>query len=458
MAAAPHADHVVAVVFADAALIIALSAVFAQVARRCRQPVVIGEILAGLALGPSLLGLLPGDLPRTLFPPDIRPYLNILSQLGLVLFMFVVGYDHDLGDIRRRGGLTTALTAASILVPFGSGIGAAAILHPWHRSVDGKAVDLLPFALFLGTAMSITALPVLARILTERQMAGDAVGRMALTCAVIGDAIGWCTLAVVVAVVNASGPWGFLRMVGELAGLVAVLAVVVAPLARVLAQRAAARADPRSVGPALLTFAVVGLLICSWATAEIGLHPVFGAFAFGTALPRSSLGRLAPDLGLNIERFGVILLPVFFVAAGLSVDLGAVDGRGLLEILLIVAVAFVAKLIGAGGAAALSGLGRRGATTFAVLMNTRGLTEIVVAQIGLDMGVLDETTFTALVVMALLTTAATSPLLDRLGIPVPPPVTVRFPRGEAPGGVAAARAGGGPGDDIAAAGHAGPPS
>ncbi|WP_261568145.1 cation:proton antiporter [Frankia gtarii] len=417
--AASRADHVVAVVFADAALIIALSAGFAQVARRCRQPAVIGEIVAGLALGPSLLGLLPGDLPKTLFPPDIRPYLNILSQLGLVLFMFVVGYEHDLGDVRRRGRLTISLAGASILVPFGGGVGVAAVLHPWHRDVDGKAVGLLPFALFLGTAMAITALPVLARILTERRMAGDPVGRMALTCAVIGDAIGWCTLAVVVAVVNSSGPWGFLRMVGELAALLAALAGVVAPLARVLAQRAAARADPRSVAPALLTCAVVGLLSCAWATAEIGLHPVFGAFAFGAALPRSSIGRLAPDLGVDLGRFGAILLPVFFVSAGLSVDLGAMGGRGLLEILLIVAVAFAAKIIGAGGAAALSGSGRRRSATFAVLMNTRGLTEIVVARIGLDMDVLDETTFTALVVMALLTTAATGPLLDRLGIPVP---------------------------------------
>ncbi|MCK9897952.1 cation:proton antiporter [Frankia sp. AgB32] len=414
MSSASNPDHVVAVVFADAALIIVVSTLFARAVRRYRQPVVIGEILAGLALGPSLLGLLPGDLPGRLFPTDVRPHLSVLAQFGLVLFMFVVGFEHDLGHVRRAGRVTAAMSASSIILPFGFGLGAAAALHPWHHSIDGHPVRTLPFLLFLGTALSITALPVLARILVERRMNDSPIGRMSLTCAIIGDAVAWCMLAVVVAIVKSHGPGAFLRMIGELAGLVATLSLVVAPAARAALARVSLRTDERTRTSTILSFVVVGVLLSAWATAEIGLHPVFGAFAFGAVLPRDSVARAAPNLSLDVERLGIILLPLFFVTAGLSVNLRTLGARGLVEILLITAVACGGKAVGAGGAALASGLGRGGSAVFATLMNTRGLTEIVVAQIGLDLKVLDRTTFTALVVMAVFTTAATGPLLNRL--------------------------------------------
>lgn len=422
MSPTSRADHIVAVVFVDVAILLMVSSLASRLARRCGQPAVIGEIVAGLVLGPSLLGLLPGDLTTWLIPLSARPYLNVLAQLGLVLFMFVVGYELEPGHLHGSKRLAAAVTTASISVPFGLGVAAAVLVYPFHHTAGGRPVGMVPLCLFVGTALSVTAFPVLARMLAERRIQTSQLGLLALACAAIGDVVAWCMLTVVVTVAASSGPWGVVRMLGEAAAFVVVLVTVMGPgtrwfLARTRRAGAAGTARGRTTrtkDSGVLALVVIGLLLCSWATAEIGLHPVFGAFAFGAALPRRDLDPLAPDLVGTVNRMSAVLLPIFFVVTGLSVDLAHIGLNGLWELALIVCVACLGKIAGAGGAARLCGVDARQSAALGVLMNTRGLTEMVILNIGLEMKVLDGPLFSALVLMAVVTTVMTGPLINRL--------------------------------------------
>ncbi|MGW2254771.1 cation:proton antiporter domain-containing protein [Kitasatospora sp. NPDC001660] len=403
-------DFTLAVVMADIALVLAAGLVLARPLRRLRQPPVVAEIAVGIVLGPSVLGLLPGELPQRIFPPAGRPLLSAIAEVGLLLFMFMVGWELDLPSLRSRRASVAAVSLSSLAVPFLLGSALAVALYDGHRQVAGHQVGRLPFVLFIGTAMSITAFPVLARILVEHRLQSTAPGLLAMTSAAVGDVLAWSMLAVVTAVATASGSRGLLSTLGGFAVLLALLGLVVRPLLR--RWLAAGTAGGRPV-PALLAVICAGILLSGYASSWIGIDAVFGAFAFGVVTPGQPREYLMRHLREPLERAGSLLLPVFFVVTGLSVDLGQLGATGLLELLAVVAVACVGKVFGAAVPARLTGLGWRDARVVGVLMNTRGLTELVILKVGVELGVLDGRLFTIMVLMALITTMAAGPLLPK---------------------------------------------
>lgn len=411
--AATKIDDITAIVFVDIAIILVVARLMGRLARRVRQPAVIGEIIGGLALGPSLLGALPGDLTGHLFPTDVRPYLQVVAQLGLVMFMFIIGLELDLGLIRGRGRSAAVISISSIAVPFSLGFPLAAVLHTSHGLVGGQQVEFLPFALFIGASMSVTAFPVLARILTERGMMRTPVGALTLACAAVDDVLAWSLLAVVLAVVASSGAWDLPRILLESALFVAAMVVFVRPaLDRFIASR---RRRSPELGPEVMAVVLVGMLLCSFATAKIGIHQIFGAFLFGAVMPRDAQGELLSRILERLETVSVLLLlPVFFVATGLGANVRGIGVDGLGELGLILLVACAGKFIGASLGARSQGIRGRRAATIGTLMNTRGLTELVILNVGLSFGILDEQLFTMLVVMAIVTTVMAEPILRRL--------------------------------------------
>ncbi len=400
---------VVPLVLLDVALVVAAARLAGKLARRFGQPAVIGEIAAGIALGPTLLGLLPGDLDMLLFPPEVRSHLNVIAQLGLALFMFIVGLEIDVSLIRGRGRAAGAVAAGSMVLPLVLGVGAAMLVYPHHATAGGKPVPQAAFVLFLGVAMAITALPVLARILTERGMQRTRVGVLALACAAIDDVLGWSLLAVVVAVAAGGDPAG----VGRILALTVAFALVAFLLVRPLLARLVGRYEQAGgLTPDVLACVLVGLLLSAVITEEIGIHAIFGAFVFGAIMPRRGAAGLTRALLERLEQVSLLLLlPVFFVVAGLGVNVGAIGLDGLWQLGLILVAAIVGKVVGATVAARTQRLPRREATTLGLMMNTRGLTEIVILQVGLQLGLLDQTMYTLMVLMALITTSMTGPLL-----------------------------------------------
>jgi len=399
-----------AVVMLDIAVIIVVARLFGRVARLLRQPAVIGEIVAGIALGPSLLGLFPGDLDGHLFPPEIQPYLRILAQLGLVLFMFIVGLELDVALIRGRGRRAASISLASIILPFALGAAATLLLHPLHDQVDGKAVPLVTLMLFMGVAMSITAFPVLARILTERRMQRTSVGVLALSAAAVDDILAWTLLAFIYAVAKGNSPVSLLPIVVLSAAFVLVMFVIVRPL---LARMLMWHKRSGRVTPDMLAVILIGVLVSALITERIGIHEVFGAFLFGAVMPRQGAQQFTREILERLEQISVLLLlPIFFVIAGFDVDLRGFSHPSLLwQLLLILAVAIGGKFIGAFVGARIQRMPVRQSSAIAVLMNTRGLTELVILMVGKQLGVLDTPMFTMMVVMALVTTVMTEPLL-----------------------------------------------
>ena len=398
-------------VFLDIAVVIVAARLMGALFRRLRQPGVVGEIIAGIALGPSLLGLLPGDLDTVLFPLEVRPYLSVIAQLGLVLFMFVVGLEVDMSLVQKQRRTATTVSLTSIALPFGLGLLLATYLHGDHGVVGGQAVSPLAFGLFLGVAMSITAFPVLARILTERNMHRVPTGVLALACAAIDDVVAWSLLALVIAVAVGGTFGGVATILGLTAVYAAVMFLVVRPLLRrlVTGYRRHGRLTPDALAAVL-----VGVLVSALATEVIGVHAIFGAFVFGAVMPRDEPALTRAVLA-RIEQVSVLLLlPMFFVVAGLQVDIRRIDAAGLGELVLILAVAIGGKFFGAAIAARLCRVPQRQAVALGVLMNTRGLTEIVILQVGAQLGVLDQELFTLMVLMALITTIMTEPLLRRV--------------------------------------------
>ncbi|MGY1739095.1 cation:proton antiporter [Geodermatophilus sp. SYSU D00684] len=414
MEARPIAE-IIAYVFVDLAVIMIIARLMGRLAVRVGQPAVVGEIVAGIMLGPTLLGALPGDLDTLLFPLDVRPFLNVLAQLGLVLFMFLIGLEVDLSFIRGREKVAVSVSLASILLPFALGVLLAAYLHTQHdvfTDTDGEtsAIPFLGFALFLGVAMSITAFPVLARILAERQMHRIPTGVLALACAAVDDVLAWCLLAVVVAIVAASSFTGVVLILGLSVVFALVMFLLVKPLLRVLVTRYERLGQ---LTPEMLAGVLIGILASAWVAEEIGIHFIFGAFLFGVVMPRKGAARLNHEIIDRLEQVSVLLLlPVFFVVTGLNVDVGAIDLAGLGELGLILLVAISGKFVGAFAAARAMRVPRRQATALATLMNTRGLTELVILNIGVQRGVLDGEMFTLMVIMAVVTTVMASPLLN----------------------------------------------
>lgn len=408
-------DHIAAIVFLDMAVILLLAQSVGALFRRIGQPPVVGEILAGIILGPSVLGALPGDLPDRIFVPEVRPFLNVLAQLGLIIFMFTIGMEFDLALVRARRRAAAVISVCSVVVPFGGGLLLATSLHSSHNGPP-NARNFVSFALFIGVAMSITAFPVLARILTERGLYRTEVGVLALACAAVDDVIAWSVLALVVAIVAATGISDFLLILAEAFVYVLFMLFFVRPRLQRLAER---HHHVGNLNQTILSGILVGLLMSAFTTSAIGIHAIFGAFLFGVILPRKNTADLFRQIGDRLEQVGsLLLLPIFFIVTGLNVDVRGLGRDAITQLPLILVVAVAGKFLGAAVAARLQRVERRKAAAIGVLMNTRGLTELVILNVGREVGVLDQRLFTMLVVMAVVTTVMTQPLL-RLIYPTP---------------------------------------
>jgi Kef-type K+ transport system membrane component KefB len=374
--------------------------------RHVGQPAVIGEMAAGIVLGPIVFGAVFPDFHAGLFAKDSLPALSSLSTLGLVLFMCIVGAELRAPDgVRAQLKAAGAVGALGVLLPMALGIG----ISPWlYPELAPPGVGFWPFALFMAAAMSITAFPVMARILKDRGMTQTRLGRLALSSAALADVMAWIMLAFVVALVGAGeGDAGFARITLGLAALVAVVFGVLKPLFAWLMRRHAADGRP---SPMLLALILIGTLACAALTEWLGLHAVFGAFLFGACLPRDD--RLLQHLVERVETVAIVLLmPIFFALAGLNTTADAFSAAGLGALTLIVAAAVFGKIAGGAAGARIAGYGWRESLATGSLMNARGLMELIVMKVGLDAGLIGPELFTMLLVMALLTTVMTGPLL-----------------------------------------------
>jgi Kef-type K+ transport system membrane component KefB len=358
------------------------------------QPRVHGEILAGIILGPSVLGQLFPGLMDYLFPPEVVSGLKVLAQLGLVLFMFLIGLELDLDKLRGHGHRAFVISQTSIITPILLGVALGAWLYPRL----GEDVDRVGFLLFLGAAMAITAFPVLARVLQETGLDKTRIGVLAITCAAVDDVTAWCVLAVVVAIVNATGPEDAVRIIGLSVAFVIGMLVVLRPLVR-------------NAGSVPLWAAICLALVCAWTTELIGIHAIFGAFMAGAVMPRRS--SVQHEIRERLETPTLtFLLPVFFVVVGLSTRIDLLNSLYLWGITaLVIAVAILGKWGGSMLAARAVGETWQDAAAIGILLNTRGLTELVILSVGLELGVITPTLFTIMVLMALVTTLMATPLL-----------------------------------------------
>jgi Kef-type K+ transport system membrane component KefB/nucleotide-binding universal stress UspA family protein len=391
------------------ALVIVAARVVGALFRRIGQPQVMGEIVAGIVLGPSVLGALWPSAQHAVFTPDVLPFIDVLAQVGLVFFMFLIGVELDMRLIRGRGEAAALVSHVSIVAPFLSGVAVAVVIFSRLGSADGS---FTPFALFLGASMSITAFPVLARILNERGLHKTRLGTVTLTCAAVDDVTAWCLLAIVVAIASASGIASALITIGLAAAFIALMIIVVRPL---LARIDGYFEDNDRMSGTMLAFILVGLMLSALATDRIGIHAIFGAFLFGAVMPHHS--TFISELTNKLEDFAVIfLLPLFFAFSGLRTEIGQLGADPQLWMFcgLIVLVAVIGKWGGSSIAARAVGLTWRESAGLGILMNCRGLTELVILNIGLDLGVIPPTLFAMLVIMALVTTFMTTPILGRV--------------------------------------------
>jgi Kef-type K+ transport system membrane component KefB/nucleotide-binding universal stress UspA family protein len=373
---------------------------------RIKQPLVIGEIVAGIMLGPSLLGWLAPSWKAALFPVEILPPLNVLSQIGLIFFMFLIGL--ELNPKYLKGNLNSAILVShvSILVPFSLGSLLALLLYPL---VSNGEVNFTAFALFLGAAMSITAFPVLARIITENNLQGSRLGTLALTCAAVDDVTAWCLLALAIAVTRTQS------MVGAIPTLCLSLLYIafMVTVGQVSLKKLAKHYDRTGSLSQLVVAGIYLAVIASALMTEIiGIHFIFGAFLLGVVMPKNA--GLTRELAEKTEDFVlVLLLPIFFAYSGLKTQVGMLnDLDKWLLCAAVLTVAILGKYIGTYVSARVCGINKREASALGWLMNTRGLTELIVLNIGLELQVISPLLFTMLVIMALVTTFMTSPLLE----------------------------------------------
>ena len=388
-------------------VIIVVARILGALFRRLNLPQVMGEVVAGILLGPSFLGWLAPEVASQILPVNTAPYLALISQVGVVLYMFLVGLDLDLELLQERTQAVIAISHASIVLPFLSGAAIALWLYPRYSA---SSVSFTTFALFIGVAMSITAFPVLARILTDRGMQKTRLGVLALACAAVNDVVAWCLLAVVISVARAQTGSLLFTLFTTIGFILFVLLVAKQGALRLVRWQTAKGRTTQDM------FAVVcaALLLSALLTERIGIHALFGAFLLGTVIPHNSV--LARDIREKCEDLVVVLLlPVFFVFTGMRTQIGLVHGtRDWLACILIIGVASLGKFGGSFLAARWTGSDWREAASMGVLMNTRGLMELIVLNVGLDLGVLSPVLFTMFVIMAVATTLVTTPILHKL--------------------------------------------
>ncbi len=385
-------------------VVIATARAMGWIFRSANQPQVVGEILAGVVLGPSLVGRLAPGAEGYLFPVTVGPFLNIIAQVGVILYMFLVGLELDPALLRKRGHTTVAISHASIITPFLLGATIALYLYPKLSTSD---VPFTCFSLFLGVSMSVTAFPVLARILTDRGIHKTRMGAIALTCAAVDDVTAWCMLAFVVSVARAQAT-GALATIAMALGFIVLMIAVVRPA---MVRLSLLYGNRGRLTQGVMASIFIALLISASATELIGIHAVFGAFALGAVIPHDS--GMARELTDRLEDIVIVLLlPAFFAYTGLRTQIGLVSGyEQWMMCALIIALASLGKFGGSAVAARITGLDWRDSSALGVLMNTRGLMELIVLNIGLEMNVISPTLFAMLVIMALVTTFATTPIL-----------------------------------------------
>jgi Kef-type K+ transport system membrane component KefB len=389
-------------------VIVGAARVAGSVLARLGQPRVVGEMAAGLLLGPSVLGRLAPSLMSMVFPTASLGYVSAVSQVGLLLFMFLVGLELDAVHLRRLGRTALLTSHASIVAPFLMGTALALWLYP---RLAPAGVAFTPFALFVGAAMSVTAFPVLARILADRGMTATPLGALAIVCAAVGDVTAWCILAAVVVIARADGGASLAFTLVGTAVYLAVMFTLVRPLLARVAERSL---RPASSAQTELAIVMLLTLASAWVTERLGIHAMFGAFLVGALLPPS--GPLAESVSSRLhDLMIVLLLPLFFAFTGLRTTVALISGGWLWMVCgAVLLVAMAGKLGGSALAARAAGMRWRDALSLGALMNTRGLMELVILNVGLDIGVLSPTLYAMMVVMALVTTALTTPLLDLL--------------------------------------------
>lgn len=400
--------HPLPLLLAQLAVIMAAAGLCGRLARRFGQPAVIGEMAAGIALGPSLLGQVFPGLENALFPAASLGHLSLLSQVGVLLFLFSMGMEIDLAAIRRHARTAIIVSHSGIVVPFLLGTAAAWGLYAAYAP---PGVGFTAFALFLGIAMSITAFPVLARILTERGLMSTPLGNTAMASAAVDDVTAWILLAVVIAVAKAQSPFSALPVAAAAIAFTAFMLFVVRPAAR----RFSPALSPSDKGPeprrAFVLMALLCMFTSALATEAIGIHALFGAFLAGVAMPPQPAFRAFLRARLEYPA-SLFLLPVFFASTGLRTRIDGISGGSEWAICIgLFAIAVAGKLGGVGLAARATGASWKDAWSLGALMNTRGLMELIVLNVGLDLGILSPRLFTMMVLMALLTTMMTGPLL-----------------------------------------------
>jgi Kef-type K+ transport system membrane component KefB len=392
------------------AAVILLAQGLGRVSAWLQQPPVIGEIVAGLILGPSVLGLFAPDVQRLLIGPGALPSLAVVAQLGGVLYMFLVGLDVDSGAVRRQLRATVTLASASILVPLLGGALLGIALYPHFAP---STVARGSFVLFFGVAMSVTAFPVLARILEDRKLMRTPLGVLALSSAAVADVSAWCLLALVIGMARTPDA-GIAVVVLSTTSFMTVTLFLVRPAVRLLVHRV----DRRHSAVGSIAFGLLAMLLAAVASDAAGIHAIFGAFLMGAIIPRDS--GVARRLRETKRFVTVLFLPAYFAFAGLRTDVGLVSGwNDWMTGAAIVFVATAGKFAGAFIAGPSAHLGLRDAAAFGALMNARGLVELIVLNVGLDAGVITPRLYTLLVLMAVVTTISTSPLLRLLLGPPP---------------------------------------
>jgi Kef-type K+ transport system membrane component KefB len=398
--------HPLAILLAQIITIIITARILGGACKKIGQPTVIGEIIAGIVLGPSLLGMYFPEFSSALFPEHSMGNLQFLSQIGLILFMFMVGMELDLKTLKNKAHDAIVISHASIIFPFALGMGLAYYIY---QTFAPSGVQFLSFGLFLGIAMSITAFPVLARIVHERGIHKTRLGAIVITCAAADDISAWCLLAAVIAIAKAGSFVSSLYTIAIAVGYVFLMLKLVKPFLKRVGDLYPSR---ETMSKQIVAIFFLTLIVSSYTTEIIGIHALFGAFMAGVVMPESTKFR-----NIFIEKVEdvalVLLLPLFFVFTGLRTEIGLINDLYLWKITgLIILVAITGKFIGSALAAKFVGQNWRDSLTIGALMNTRGLMELVVLSIGYDLGILSPEIFSMMVIMALVTTFMTGPALD----------------------------------------------
>ncbi len=389
------------------AIIVAIARLFGWLFRRLHQPQVIGEMVAGIALGPSLLGSVAPGISTALFPTESLIALNTVSQVGVLLFLFIIGLELNLAILRKVGHSAVATSLTSVFAPFILGFAVAFFLY---SRLSDEGVNIIHFSIFIGAAMSVTAFPVLARILIERKLFHTRIGAIAIASAAVDDVMAWCFLAVAVLLTRGKGIATDLAiMLVSLLLFVAVMLFVVRPLLRRLETVYRERGE---ITQGMLAIVVLLLLFSALISERIGIHALFGAFLAGAVMPKGE--DFIRDLSGKFQDLTVVLfLPVFFAFTGLKTSIRLLNDADLWGYCaIIIATAIAGKLGGAMLAARATGMAWREAGAVGILLNTRGLMELVILTIGLEAGIISPTVFTMMVLMALVTTIITTPLLQ----------------------------------------------